>query len=257
MLASKLSDYIGYPVSRVPLGMVAPNHIKPKTTVISTIELEDPLLATMTSGEMTMIKTITDNASHLLWITGGNLLRGSRPDFALASGLSRSIMHEQPSLRFLTYDVDELTSSHEVTASNIVSVLAQAVEDSDPDFEYVQNSGVLHVSRFTPEEGLNRSFRRKLGSETVPMTLEDASPCQIGIENPGQFDSIYFSKNPIAHDVLKPNFIRIEVKSVGLNAKVSATMTSLFIEANSTRISTHLVVKSTPQMPHVPWNIVA
>jgi len=199
--------------------MVGPNNLKPKATVISTIELEDPILSTVTTQEMSMVKNITDTATKLIWVTGGGLLEGKQPDFALASGLSRSIMHEQPSLQFLTFDVDDTTSKHEETARNIVSVLAQAFEEPVPDFEYVQQGGTLHISRFVAEDDLNKNFRQKQGSETVSLPLEKASPCRIKIERPGQFDTIYFSKETPNLEDVKPGWVEIDVKSVGLNAK--------------------------------------
>lgn len=204
---------------------VTPSTITAKATVISTIELETPLLSTMSNQEMSFVKTITDNASNLLWITGGGLLKGSRPDFALVNGLSRSMMLEQPSLKFFTLDIDNLTSKFEESAQNVLSVLKQAIEDPVPDFELMQHDGALHVSRFVPEETMNRTFRQKQGSETVSMPLKEAKPCKLSIESVGQFDSIYFTRQVPDKDTLKPGFVEVDVKSVGLNAKVSRPCT--------------------------------
>lgn len=149
-----------------------------------------------------------------------------------------------------------MSSSQEKTADNILSVLTQAVEDPKPDFEHVQHDGFIHVGLFVPDGDLNRDFQQKQGSETVPMSLEDASPCQIGIEHPGPFDSIYFGKLPPSQEMLKPGFIRIDVKSVGLNAKASDPATTGSETANNVRISNHLVARSTLKTLPAPWSIV-
>ena len=68
---------------------------------------------------------------------------------------------------------------------------------------------------------MNKAFRQKQGSETVFMPLEEASPCKIAIGSPGQFDTIFFTRESPRQEELKPGFVEVDVKGVGLNAKVS------------------------------------
>jgi len=76
--------------------------------VLSLVEPEDPLLAVTNDEQMGRVKIMTDNASIILWVTAGDLLGSKSPNFALVQGLSRALMMEQPSLRFLTFDVDNI-----------------------------------------------------------------------------------------------------------------------------------------------------
>ena len=218
-LVSKLSQIIEHPIKRVPFHKVNPNNLTSKSFVISTLELEEPLLSTMSNEEMGLVKTITDNVTNLLWITGGAITQGTRPDFALVSGLSRSLVLEQPSLRFFTLDLDDSKSNVDNTVGNIVSILEKAANDPNPDMEYVQQAGTLHVSRFNPADILNKTWRQGQDSEIVSMALEQAEPCRLSVKNVGQLDSIYFDREASADNTLKADFVEVKVKSVGLNAK--------------------------------------
>lgn len=216
-LVHRLSDVFGREIQRVAFQDVSEMTILPGAIVLSTIESEIPVLANTSDDEMRRIKIITDRASILLWVTGGDLLAGKSPDHSLVQGLSRALMMEQPSLKFLTFDVDDISTDSAQTASNIVSVL-KCSAGGLLDFEYIQRAGTIHVSRFTPDDGINNAFRRKQGDEKALMPLKNAKPAQISIQNPGQFDTVYFKQLP-GHPDLKPHDVQVAVKAIGLNAK--------------------------------------
>ena len=111
--------------------------------VISTIETVSPFLATQTAQDMVLMKLLTDRASTIIWLTAGDLLAGHRPELALSSGLARAIMFEQPSSRFINYDIDNIDMHTDTTAENIVSVVQQA--DALNDFEFIQKDGIVHI----------------------------------------------------------------------------------------------------------------
>jgi hypothetical protein len=218
-LAQYLSREVGLVVERVLLQDLTASMITPKTLVISTIELTRPVLSTLTGEEMQYVKLVTDNALSLLWLTGGDNMEGTRPDFALMSGLSRALMLEQPSLQITMLDLDVVEPSLQ-TLQNISTVLRGSVESSSPDFEYVQRNGLLHISRMLPEEEMNRAFRDKQGQVPALIPLGEAMPARLTIGTVGQFDTLAFSREAPDFSPLKPGTVEIEVKSVGLNAKV-------------------------------------
>ncbi|KAL4784750.1 polyketide synthase [Aspergillus varians] len=222
-LGSALADILrplqGHWVMRVPLHQLTPEHVTSGTTVFNLSELESPLLATISDADMAQVKILTDNAASLIWVTGGNILHGDNPDFALVSGLSRAVMLEQPSLKFYTYDIDaagKTQSEIRRTAQRLASVPTQ--QTKAPDLEFAQTSGVVHVSRFTPDDGINALFRRKQGLTATPSRLGDAQDVRLALKQAGQLDSIYFQQQE-APLVLAPTDVRVKVASVGLNAK--------------------------------------
>ena len=194
--------------------------------VIVSLELTKSLLATVDDDQLAQIKAITNNASTIIWITSSALLGCRNPDVALVNGLSRAIMLEQPSLDFFTLDVDG-TSQPRVTAEHVIDILMQANDGSVCDYEYVERQGVIHVSRFVPDETLNETFRQKQNAQPMEMTLQEARPSQLSIQNVGQLDTICFQQD-LDQKPLDPDSVEIEVRSFGLNAKVRPPVVKLY-----------------------------
>ena len=217
-LQSELRKSLDLPVDRVALDELLPTTIKPKATVICTAELNTPLLSTLTDTESINVKSMTDNATNLVWLTGGNNLEGTKPEMALASGLSRALMLEQPSLRFLTVDIDH-PADVDMTVRNVIKVVEEAHRLETPEWETVQHKGLLYSSRFGPEETLNRTFRQKLANEALPKPLKDAKPSYLTVQKLGQYDTLAFNQPPAAVTRLQANDVEVELKTIALNSK--------------------------------------
>lgn len=218
VLIRNLSKTLGQAVERVSLHSLTEATIKPKSTVISTIELTRPVMSTLTAEEMVKIKHVTDKALNLIWLTGGNTFEGERPDYSLINGLSRALMLEQPSLKFYTLDLDSPKQSMDAMET-LNTFLKQTHQEKTADFEHVLFKEVLHTSRMVPEENMNRTFRNKQGEIASPMPLKDAKPARLTIGTVGQFDTIAFKQEVPDLSALAPGYIEVELKSVGLNAK--------------------------------------
>ncbi|KAI0003946.1 ketoacyl-synt-domain-containing protein [Xylariaceae sp. FL0662B] len=223
-LATQVYRATGCQAKRVALEQVTPSLLGTHAAVIATIELEDPTLSRLTEDEMRLIKVLTDNCTNLIWVTGGKLLQGAKPEMAVAFGLSRALMLEQPSLRFFIVDVDvnadTNVSDMEKTARHVVEVLQQAVEDPEPDFEFVQAAGMLHVSRFAPSERKNRVFREKQGGEKMALPLSKARPFRLDTEKVGHTDGIFFRREEAYSKVpLAAGDVEVSVMAIGLNTR--------------------------------------
>ena len=218
-LGSALADLLrpiqGHWVARVKLSDLRPEIISSGATLFNLCEVKTPLLSTATDEEMRGVKMMTDNAKTLIWVTSGNTLHADRPEFALAAGISRAVTLEQPSLKFYTYDIDKPERDVHVTAEYLLSTLHQ--QSGTDDREFVQQNGVVHVSRFVPDDRLNEKFRAKQGLKTMPMPLKEAGLVRLHIDHAGQFDTLFFKQQETI--AIGPDEVRIKVASVGLNAK--------------------------------------
>lgn len=218
-LQTVLQEYLGSVVNIVSLFQVNIETVPDRSFVISTLEQQQPLLNRIEEQEMAQLKSITDRVAKIVWVVNGGFVGGENPDFAPVLGLSRALMLEQPSLQFAVLDVDNKSASSSDTLYNIVSVFDRLIHELEPDFEFAQRDGVLHISRWEPDEHLNETFRLKQNKETIDLPLAIAGRCELGIKDPGQMDTIHFVQleYPTA---LHPDHVEISVKSVGMNAKV-------------------------------------
>lgn len=226
-MQDKLSKLFGYNIPRIPLCQASSATLPPGSVIISTIELEKSLLDTITSDEMANVKSMTDHASVLLWISGGNLFKAEKPDFALVPGLSRSIMLEQPALMFCTFDINNVPRELDTAVDNVLAILHQALHSQSPEFEYLQNGNILYSSRLYPDETTNTKFRERQGSTPLQLSLQDAGHCQLSIKHVGQLDTIRFVQSSQKDTALQPGFVEVQVKCMGLNAKARTNHTLL------------------------------
>ncbi|KAK9777740.1 hypothetical protein SCAR479_05423 [Seiridium cardinale] len=199
----------------------------PNSICVSLLELEREFLASMEQDEMNLLRKVTNTATNLLWMTGANILGSPDPNLTLADGFSRALMLEQPSLRFSIVDVGSVNiamSELRLTCESLMKAIFPVNEKDDKEF--VIKCGLLYISRFGPEVTYNAMFRSRLDNrgkyQQVP--LSRASPAQISIGKVGVTDMIHFQHISEPYVALPHDYVEIDVKVVGLNAKDIYTM---------------------------------
>ncbi|KAI1439451.1 putative polyketide synthase [Annulohypoxylon stygium] len=192
----------------LPLSKIDNSSVPPGSSVILTIEGEgSPILNVVNADDLRRIQSLTSSASRLLWITRGNLLRGESPEHVLARGAARAIRMEEPQLTLVTFDFDA-SSNISSTASHIFAA-----------YEKTFVSGIVHVSRWIPDERLNCIFGEKLDMEHSEVRLQDCEPVELSIKAPGQLDTLSFERQPNPFRDLLDDEVEVEAKCYGMNAK--------------------------------------
>ncbi|KAI0120147.1 polyketide synthase [Nemania sp. FL0031] len=216
-------------VKIIGLEQIETAKLKAEDICISSIELEREFLPTISPQAMDRLRIITDTVTDLLWLTGGNMLgKDPNPDLTLSNGLSRALMLEQPTTRWSVLDVGHAQtqlrdpSSIESVAGHIIRALVARYEKDD--CEFILSNGLTHISRFSPDSGLNSLLRRRLDPVTTKIekqTLAEANPARLTIGQPGVTDSMHFQQLCEPGDDAPPatGYVDIEVKAVSLNAK--------------------------------------
>ncbi|KAI9690135.1 MAG: Type I Iterative PKS [Bathelium mastoideum] len=190
-----------------------------RAVVVCTVELFEPLLGDVRHEELEAIKILTERSSAIIWLSGGNLYWAQKPNYAPIFGLARAVSQETPSLKFLTLDVDPTDTELAAVKKNTLVLLEQAISPSPTDLEYLQQDGVLHISRFVPESSMNRQFQMRQNRGIITRPLQEAGVCALGIEKLGQVDSLHFVEQDPRQDDLAPWELEIKPQCFGLNAK--------------------------------------
>lgn len=222
-LATHFRD-LGFPsVGRCTLDNIHAANITKKTTVVALLETEHSFLPSMTTREMDALKVITNQTDHLLWMNGAGMIRGDKPDLTLANGLSRALMLEQPALRFAVLDAGDCVNISpaecKILCKHVVNVLEET--DTPADKEFVYEAGLVHISRFVPDDGINNVWNQRRGRKPRTMTLEKASPARLAITKPGAMDTIFFQQESEPESHPPPGYVDVDVRAVSLNAKVT------------------------------------
>lgn len=196
-------------------------NITDKTICISMVEIEHEILATMGEKEMDLLRTITNTVKDLLWVTGTGMLDNSNPDLTLSYGLSRSLMLEQPTLRWSIIDVGRVDDKEVLDlAASVLNALLFSRRGDDKEFIY--SDKLLYVNRFSPDYTLNELFSRRQSSNSSQLQLQElskASPAKLAIGQIGQMDSLYFQQLDEPPAAPPAGYIAISVQAVSLNAK--------------------------------------
>lgn len=219
-LQDRLTSYFKQSIARIPLSKAILNGVPPRSVIIATVELEQPLLDSLDEGELCNLKALTDNASIIVWISGGSLFKAQKPEFSIAQGLARTLTVEQPSLKFQFLNLPDSETRRAETMDNIVFITQQTLSKNDDETEYLQHDGLLYSSRFEPVDPLNEEFEKRLAANATPTRLADAGRAELHIREKGRFDSLYFGQQQGTTTMkLGSDEVEIEVRSIGLNAK--------------------------------------
>ncbi|KAI1081301.1 polyketide synthase-like protein [Whalleya microplaca] len=196
--------------------------ISENVACISLLEVEHELLASISSEDMDLLHRITEKVTDILWITGANMIGDPNPDLALSNGFARALMLEQPSLRFSVMDVGNIKNSHSYTQSTCQNVVQALIPYHDlDDKEFMQQDGLLYISRFGPDFDRNLAFRRRLEKDEPKQvcTIAEAGQAHLSIDKVGLGDSMYFQQVCVPSTAPPAGFVDVAVKAVSLNAK--------------------------------------
>ncbi|OJJ99925.1 hypothetical protein ASPACDRAFT_43562 [Aspergillus aculeatus ATCC 16872] len=214
-LQKTLQGHFGTVVKIIGLSQISPATVPDRSFVVSTLEQQQPLLTTINEHELAQLQSLTDRVAKIK----GPILR---PFWDSPARSCSSSLHSIS--RFSTWATRHHRPHHLLlllllTLRNVVYVLDQLIHDPEPDFEFAQRDGALHISRWEPDERLNETFRLKQNRDTVDLPLSSARGCKLGIKDPGQMDTIHFVQEEHPPTALHPDYVEISVKSVGMNAK--------------------------------------
>ncbi|KAJ3578749.1 hypothetical protein NPX13_g1816 [Xylaria arbuscula] len=218
-LEARLKEGTNSRVRRAMLSDAEELGLTEDTVVISVLELEKEILATIAPSDFKNLKTII-TANHILWLTGADVLYQPDPNLTLANGLARVLMPEQPSLHFSVVDVgSEINHGQDVhvTCDGIISALASCFVKEETEF--VLSDGLLWISRLVEDSDFNAMFRRqlKLGDPIQKCSLSEASPARLSIGKVGVTDTLHYQME--VETSPPEGYVDIEVKALSINAK--------------------------------------
>ncbi|KAI1424314.1 KR domain-containing protein [Xylaria sp. FL1777] len=187
--------------------------------VIMLADFEGPLLFSLEKQEFLAIQNIIANTSSLLWVTTGALLDGKKPEYAMASGLARTITSEQASLDFRTLDIDVDSVQPELIVRSIENIAKLQVTQSEqiPEREFCVSKGKTYISRLVRNDGLNTLY-----------TPDKPKPKRFipGDHIVGKIikDKVLFQQKDIA-DVIQPGHIEVQLQCSGLTKEGALAIT--------------------------------
>jgi hypothetical protein len=192
--------------------------------IIVTAEMEGPLLTRMNSDELAAVQYLVKHASSAVWVTNGGLLDGFDPEKSIASGLSKTLMNEQPSFRLSCYDIDPLETNLARSAAFIVDqhIRLQDEKSSEIEMYLAEKNGLVYISRFLRDDVENSTFERRTNPPVESGKFQPGSSLELDFQSVGQIDSFYY-KQKEGDEVsinLHPEGMFVEASGYSLSAMV-------------------------------------
>ena len=218
-IAQSFVERACFPIIAVKLKDINPLHVPNGALIVALIEAEDSVLSNLIEADMQAIKILCQGADTILWTTGGNLLRGTRPDMAVVRGFCQSIRLEHYPLKFGILDFDCPKESPEIVGRTILDVLVALQTQARGDNEFILRSGLIYVSRMIQDPCLESSVAIRRNKKTTEILRNDLGVAQLITCRPGDISSVHLEQQRWLLDKVQDNEVEIEVLAVGLNAK--------------------------------------
>ena len=191
-------------------------------------ELERPILASMTASDLEAIQNLC-SAAGILWLSqGGQPHSAASPDSGMAIGLARSIRLENPTMRFVTLELDAACLLPQSYTAEIISKVYQAAftpewdgRNTMQESEYIERNGVIFIPRVVQDMDIEHRIQ-KMMQDPVPeekVYTQDCLPVSLKMGTPGLLDTFYFAENDKLDRPLGPDDVEILVKASSLNSR--------------------------------------
>lgn len=211
--------------SLVEMSTIEPDELA-VTKCIVAVELDQPLFSRITPDEFEAVKHTILTAHSTVWLTrGGSSPDCKVPEYAMFTGLARSIRGEVPGVKLMTVDLDP-DSSYSESIANILHVVRLQDEESNNEHEFVERNNGLHVVRVMPDERLSKVLSTAVQKpdaiaeeETpTPQPLKQGDrPLKMELKKTGDLESFVFRDDDEASAPLGDDEVEIEVKAIGLD----------------------------------------
>lgn len=203
----------------VPFRKISTKDVK-GTFCIVLLELDRSLLSNVVEEDFDNIKTMSQFARGIIWLTRG---RNERPELGLITGLSRAVSSESANLDFIELALDAKSPDASIT-QQIIRVYDNSRNKPVEcvELDYMEKNGVLYVNRIIEACYLNEKLQLKFAPQAPEMHRlgqTQGRSLSLTIRSPGLLSTFQFCDNHILERSLGEDEVEIEVKAAGVNFK--------------------------------------
>jgi len=180
LILRKISETFPGPVQSVSLDSIPDPTDK---VCMFLTEIEGPMMHAINEKQFESIKQAIINAKGVFWVGRGGTLESPVPESNLVTGLGRTIRRENPTVKFITLDLD-LNSTPDDAACivhRLFSYTMSRVENlENEDFEYASRNGNILIPRIQEDRQTNDFIDRDTVAKYDMNLDKDASYLLIG-----------------------------------------------------------------------------
>ncbi|RYP74841.1 hypothetical protein DL771_002762 [Monosporascus sp. 5C6A] len=189
--------------------------------VVSLVEIDNALLASLSETQFSQVQTILKHARRLVWVTAPKhgVNDAHFPHYAVAQGFLRTVRAEMHESHIVSLSIEDVCSSE--TREGVINKTVEAAfgASPSPELEYIFRFGQVHTARAVENIPANDTLRSLLYPRLQKLTWEDSPAIKLGLSTPGSFESLRFEQDETHEKALGPYDIEIEAKMWGLSRR--------------------------------------
>ncbi|KAF2111546.1 hypothetical protein BDV96DRAFT_499365 [Lophiotrema nucula] len=173
------------------------------------------------------LQRLIAQASSFLWLTDGDVLRGTNPYAAVVTGVVRILNTENPRSHYGVFHLEQDFDETDMRLARLIVQREAQLYAGDSEREIAMYNGIPHISRLLLDNDLNSRY---LSMHTPSPAIEESpllegTPMIADFAAPGLLSSLYFRADDSFEHPLPDNCIEVEVAAIGLNWKDIAVST--------------------------------
>ena len=223
LLASNLADTLEKVTGTRPNTGTLMETVADGMLCLFILELESPMLSSITSAQFTALQKILGRVNEVLWVVRGAYANSSNPDANMITGFSRSIRSET-SLKFATLDLDaDSQLDYGDTIKAVLKVLQFAFgpySETNCDLEFMERKNELFTPRIINDTELNEYIHKQTHAYFLEPTefAHHGRPLKMVLGTTDSLESLYFV-DQVFGEPLPEDEMEIEIKAIGLNSE--------------------------------------
>lgn len=192
------------------------------STLLVIDEMFSPLFDNISDDHYNALHRLLQQKCRVLWVSAGAQMEVSNPERSMFVGVSRALHAEDPSAMIATLDVESSSTKAGIEAIDSVLSYVNTVDQLETnDYEFVERSGMLWISRVLPDDAVIQSERENLQgapSEMSPLYTNEKD-VRLITNRPGTVDSLQWQEFPVPD--INDDEVEVEVHAAVMNFKVS------------------------------------
>jgi acyl transferase domain-containing protein/NADPH:quinone reductase-like Zn-dependent oxidoreductase len=167
------------------------------------------------------LKEVVSKSSSILFLTTGDIIRGTNPKASVVTGLVRMLTTEDSSSRYGVFHLEGDCDISDKALLKLVVDRESRLYAGDFEREIAVHNGVANICRLIVDRDLNERYRSIYSSPPamIRRALHSAEPMSIGFETPGLLSTMYFKRDDTFDDPIPESWIEVQTKAIGLNWK--------------------------------------
>lgn len=160
---------------------------------------ERPLLRHASAEQFSRLTSLLSKAAKVYWISFGSNNELTRPDNAMAVGVSRTARNENPSIQCFTVDVQDSFAQHVTDISQTLAGFIASTEDRMTngefrEFELLYRNGKLQIQRLVAEQRLKTAISASPDQVETEDTIlhQEGRSLRISVSKPGLLNTLAF-----------------------------------------------------------------